>query len=197
MPSHHDIIVTLERGPWPRDGSRTRLLHMLEELPIVLALQLLMSKVPLASLAVIAAIAVLVYEVRGFFGRSATDTSLSATTSGAPRLPMTPQRPQAPAPEGADRVSVLRAETMSLSAPEAPSLPLAGTPPGAAPPLHRDMVTAAAHAEPPAPVITPPRERAQAGDGGIDGRLALAGAVVVGLALLWLVARAARRRGDE
>jgi hypothetical protein len=43
--------------------------------------------------------------------------------------------------------------------------------------------------------MTAPRVSVRADDRGIDRRLALAGAIVVGLVLIWLVARAASPRG--
>ncbi|MDP9237376.1 MAG: hypothetical protein M3P30_08275 [Chloroflexota bacterium] len=131
---------------------------MPEGLRIALALPLLMPKIPLTSLAVIAAIAVLVYEVRSFFGRSAPGTPLSPATGGPPTLPVPKERPRARASEPtADRVVVLRAEPISLSEPEAPPLAATGTPPYAAlPPSRSDVITAAALPKPVrAPIMTP------------------------------------------
>jgi hypothetical protein len=163
-------------------------MHILDALGTALALPLPVSRMPLMSLAVIAAIAVLVYEVRRLFARAATNASLSPATDGPPRRHVPPTPPQAPAARAADRVALVRAEATSFSEPEAPPLV-------AAPPSAGHAIIAAASREPPrAPIETPPRESAQAQDGNIVRWLALAGALGVGLALLWLVARAVRGR---
>jgi hypothetical protein len=172
---------------------------MLEGALIALSLPLLMSSVPLMSLAVIAAIAVLVYEVRGFFGRSTADTPLSETTTGS-GTSVPPDRLRAPTTEAVDRVAVLRARAAHVSEPEAapPAAPLRAPVDPVERPSDEERIADEDPPEPPqAPVVAPPREHGHAGDRKVDGKLAVAGAIVVGLALLWLAVRVARRRADS
>lgn len=183
---------------------------MPEGLQIALALPLQISRIPLTSLAVIAAIAVLVYEVRGFLRRSAADAPMLAASGATPSAPPRPAPPHPQPTEPArDRVTMVRAGALAAAEPKPlvevaaavhaqprPSADagLRAAPPSPldAPPLRAAVTAEAAFAQ--APIITPPTQAARSGGRGIDGRLAFAGAVVVGLTLLWLVIGSLRAR---
>jgi hypothetical protein len=177
------------------------LLEMVEGLRIAVALPLLVAKIPLVSIAVIAAIAVLVYEVRDFFGRPAADASLFTEGDLTP----THEPERRPARAGAPTAPAARALAAAVPA-SVPPLP-AVAPPVAAPERLPEPVVAPAPVErapaaPSSPLTpAPARELSPSSGSGragaLDTRLMLALAVAVGLAMLWIVARSASKRSGD
>ena len=172
---------------------------MPEGLRLLMTLPLLMSNIPIMSLAVIAAIAVLVYEARGFLGRSNSDRSLPISSGGGLSRFSPSDELQRSSSMDADRVAALRAHATPVPNPEAapPPVPLSA-PLDEAQPLSEGDAVAIAPAPQPTdvPIVTPPRQREDGGGQEVDARLVL-GAIILALALIWLAGRAIRGDGRK
>ena len=123
--------------------------------PVAPGLPLLVVQPPFLSLAVIAAITVLLWEARGLFSRRGGDARPVHASGGA-----------------ASMVPAMRSDESDESAGGGAAL------------AARERVSPAA--------VPAPRRRARGGD--MDRLLVVAGAVIIALAVVWLLARAARGR---